>query len=77
MASGDAATRPYAVTWAGAVGVLHGHHGVLSTHSRPELARARAVRWRASMRAVYGSYQPWFRWSIVDRRSGQVVDTFL
>jgi len=64
------------VQWRGAVGILHDHHGILSTHARPELALARALRWRDSMREVYGSYQPWFMWSIVDRRTGEIIRTF-
>lgn len=72
-----AAARPYAVTWKGAHGVLHGERGVLSVHTRPELAIARALRWRDSMRQMYGSGPPWFMWSIVDRRSGEVLRAFV
>lgn len=75
MVSRSAATHPFAVTWQGIVGVLIGHHGELSVHARPELALAAAVRWRASMRPLYGSYAPWYMWSIVDRRSGEIVRT--
>jgi hypothetical protein len=68
-----AATKPYAACWRGAVGILHGHQGVLSVHARPDLAVNSARRSRDAIRGLWGAYQPWFLWSVVDRRSGETI----
>lgn len=69
------ARNPYTVTWSGAIALLHGKHGVLSSHARPELAVKAAKRQRDALASLWGGSRPWFIYSIVDARTGAVLTT--
>ncbi len=68
-----AAERPYAAIWQGRIKPLAGKHGVISVHTRPELAKRSALRQRDALYPMWGAYQPWFFYQVIDRRSGEVV----
>lgn len=67
------ATHPYAAVWKGARGPLIGTSGTLSTHKHAEAAERAARRSRDALRFLWpGIAQPWWIWSVVDRRDGTV-----
>lgn len=69
------ARHPYAATWHGNIAALQGRSGVLSVHRTPELATAACKRTRDSLARFWGAYKPWFRYAVVDRRSGETIRT--
>lgn len=71
--SGSASTLPYVVCWQLMVPGFRDHVGELSAHKRPDLAIAAALRSCHAIRDLWGGDWPWFRYTVVDRRSGEVI----
>lgn len=69
----DVAKKPYAAIWRGRAYGLTDKHGILSVHSRPDLAHRAVTRQRDALQALWGAYQPMFFYQVIDRRDGHVV----
>lgn len=73
---GGASTSPYAVTWRGAIRSLAAQRGTLSCHKRLELANRAAKRQRDALLPLFGGRRPMFIFQVIDRRSGEVLQTY-
>lgn len=73
---GDTSTRPYVVRWQLMIPGCRDVTGELSAHKRPDLAIAAAIRSWKAISDLWGGDWPWFRYTVVDRRSGEIIKIF-
>lgn len=72
---GATSAYPYVVRWQLMIPGLRGHTGVLSAHRKPDLAIKAALRSCRAIQDLWGGDWPWFRYTVVDARSGEIIKT--